>query len=130
MPARVTIFLIVFVGGGIGSMLRHIVNQACSAAFGTKFPYGTLAVNLAGSIAIGALAEWFALRGHGDQHVRLFIITGVIGGFTTFSAFSLDAVLLWERGDIGGLATYVALSIAGAMLGVLFGIVILRNVLS
>src|SRR5690606_3497690 len=93
-------YLIVFLGGGLGAALRHGVNLGAARLLGTAFPYGTLAVNVAGSLAMGLLAAWFAFRGDAAQHWRLFFATGVLGGFTTFSAFSLDVALLYERGAI------------------------------
>ena len=90
---------------------------------GTGWPYGTFTVNLVGSFSIGAIVGWFALRGHGGSAWLLFLTTGVLGGFTTFSAFSLDVVLLYERGQIGLAALYIAgslvLSIAVAFLGLI-----------
>ena len=83
-------------------MLRHAVNQASAAYFGVNFPWGTLFVNVVGSLAMGLLAGWFAFRGEGGQLLRLFLATGILGGFTTFSAFSIDAALLWERGQSAG----------------------------
>jgi len=126
---RFLIFVIVFCGGGIGSMLRHAFNQASAAVLGTKFPFGTLGVNLIGSMAIGALTEWFALRGAGNHHTRLFLITGVLGGFTTFSAFSLDTALLWQRGDTGMAITYVGSSVGGAIVGIFSGMAIAKALL-
>jgi hypothetical protein len=70
-------FLLVFLGGGLGSMLRHAVNQASAAQFGVDFAWGTLIVNIVGSFAMGLLAGWFALRGEGEQMLRLFLATGI-----------------------------------------------------
>lgn len=103
---------IVFVGGGIGAALRHLVNLGAARLFGVGFPWGTLAVNIAGSLAMGLLAAWLATRYAGpDHHLRLFLATGILGGFTTFSAFSLDAVVLWERGAHAVAAGYVGASV-------------------
>ena len=114
-------YAIVFLGGGIGAALRHGVNLA-AARLGLAFPIGTLAVNVAGSFLMGVLVAYFALRSGIDQHVRLLLTTGLLGGFTTFSAFSLDAALMWEKGAIGQLALYaggsVLLSVAGLFAGV------------
>jgi CrcB protein len=120
-------FLIVFVGGGIGSMLRHAVNQASAATIGVNFPYGTLLVNITGSLAMGLIAGWFAFHGRGGQLVPLFLTTGILGGFTTFSAFSLDAALLWQRGQIAGAAIYVVGSVGVAMVCVFAGLAIMRT---
>lgn len=113
-------YLIVFAGAGIGGALRHGVNMA-AARLGHSFPLGTFAVNLLGGFLMGVLAAYFAYRTGIPQHVRLFLITGLLGGFTTFSAFSLDAALMWERGALGELAIYAAssviLSVAALFLG-------------
>ena len=113
-------YAMVFVGGGIGAALRHAVNLAADR-LGLAFPVGTLAVNVAGSVLMGVLVAFFALRSGIDQHVRLLLTTGLLGGFTTFSAFSLDAALMWQRGAIGQLALYaggsVLLSVAGLFAG-------------
>jgi len=113
-------YAIVFLGGGIGAALRHGVNLA-AARLGLAFPVGTLAVNVAGSFLMGVLVAYFALRSGIDQQVRLLLTTGLLGGFTTFSAFSLDAALMWEKGAIGQLAFYaggsVLLSVAGLFAG-------------
>jgi fluoride exporter len=122
--------LLVFLGGGIGSILRHTVNQTSAALFGVNFPWGTLFVNIIGSLAMGMLAGWFALRGQGGPLFRLFLATGVLGGFTTFSAFSLEAALLWERGQTAAAGMYVVGSVVGAIIGVLAGIAIMRTLLA
>ena len=87
------LYLIVFLGAGIGGALRHGVNVGATRLFGFGFPFGTLIVNIVGSFAMGLLAGYFAFRPGINQHMRLFLTTGVLGGFTTFSAFSLDAAL-------------------------------------
>jgi CrcB protein len=95
-----TAITLVFVGAGIGGVLRHGVNIAALRAFGPGFPWATLGVNVAGSFVMGILAGWLALKAPGDlaHPLRLFVGVGVLGGFTTFSAFSLDLVILWQRG--------------------------------
>jgi fluoride exporter len=122
-----SIFLI-FVGGGIGAALRHGVNVAAAAWFGTGFPWGTMIVNIVGSFVIGGLAAWFAFRGDAmwTQPLRLFLATGILGGFTTFSAFSLDVVLLWDRGQVAAAAAYVAASIALSILALALGLFLVR----
>jgi CrcB protein len=113
-------YAFVFVGGGLGAALRHAVNLA-AARLGYAFPVGTLAVNVGGSFLMGVLVAWFALRTGVDQHVRLALTTGLLGGFTTFSAFSLDSALMWQRGAFAQLALYaggsVVLSVAGLFAG-------------
>lgn len=125
-------YLIVFLGAGIGGSLRHAVNVACARAFGTGFPWGTITVNIVGSFAMGALAAWLAFKaGEGwSQPLRLFLTTGILGGFTTFSAFSLDAALLWERGDIGASLAYVALSVILSIAGLAAGLAFVRTLAS
>lgn len=114
-------YLVVFIGGGLGAAFRHGVNRAAMTYLGAGFPYGTLFVNVLGGILMGVLAELFVVKGGGSQEFRLFLTTGVLGGFTTFSAFSLDAALMWQRSDYLALASYVTasvlLSIAGLFLG-------------
>lgn len=120
-------YLIVFLGGGIGAALRHGVNLAAARLLGTAFPYGTLTVNVVGSLAMGLLAAYFAFKGDATQHWRLFFTTGILGGFTTFSAFSLDVALLYERGELGLAALYVLASVALAVGGLFAGLAIVRN---
>ena len=104
-------YLAVFVGGGFGAALRHGVNRASLAWFGPAFPYGTLFVNVTGGLLMGVFAELLLVKGGGSQEFRLFLTTGLLGGFTTFSAFSLDAALMWQRGDYATLASYVLASV-------------------
>ena len=104
-------YLFVFVGGGLGAALRHGVNRASLAYLEPAFPYGTLFVNIVGGLLMGVLAELFLVKGGGSQEFRLFLTTGLLGGFTTFSAFSLDAALMWQRSDYAALGTYVVASI-------------------
>src|SRR3954468_19421375 len=102
------LYLIVFIGAGIGGALRHGVNVAATRQFGFGFPFGTLIVNIVGSFLMGLLAGFFAYRGGlVPQHARLFLTTGVLGGFTTFSAFSLDAALLFERHSYSMAMSYI-----------------------
>ena len=123
-------FLLIFLGGGIGSMLRHVVNQTGMALFGPSFPWGTLLVNIVGSLAMGLLAGWSDFRSEGGQLIRLFLATGILGGFTTFSAFSLDVALLWQRGQTGAAVLYVLGSVTVAIIGVFTGLAIMRVLLS
>ena len=120
-------YLIVFIGAGIGGALRHGVNGAAARLLGTGFPWGTLAVNIAGSLIMGLLAGYFAFRGEAAQVWRLFFTTGILGGFTTFSAFSLDTALLYERGQMAPLAAYVAGSVLLSILAVFLGLAIMRS---
>src|SRR6478752_3794499 len=127
MNAAMTPWLVVFVGGGLGSMLRHGVNVSAARLFGTGFPFGTLIANITGCFVMGLFAGYFAFRGDASQTWRLFLMTGVLGGYTTFSAFSLDALLLYERGQAGLAALYVVASVGCALLGVVIGMALTRG---
>jgi CrcB protein len=120
-------YLIVFLGGGAGAALRHGMNLAAARALGTAFPYGTLIINVTGSLVMGLIAGYFALKGDASQHWRLFLTTGILGGYTTFSAFSLDAALLYERGEVGLSALYVVASVVVSIAGLFAGLAIVRS---
>lgn len=120
-------WLAVFLGAGIGGMLRHAVNLGAARVLGTGFPFGTLIVNIVGCFVMGVLVESFARFHDPGQTVRLFLATGVLGGFTTFSAFSIDAALLFERGSPGLAAFYVAASVFASLAGVAAGLVLVRQ---
>jgi CrcB protein len=120
-------YLLVFLGGGIGAAMRHGVNVAFARWFGASFPYHTLFENVSGSFAMGLLAGYFAFKGGASQNLRLFLTTGILGGYTTFSAFSLDAVLLWERHQYGSAALYAALSVAASIGGLVLGLALIRS---
>lgn len=121
-------YLLVFLGGGVGAALRHGVNRTALLLLGSSFPFGTLIVNIAGSMLIGILAELFVVKGGGSQELRLFLTTGVLGGFTTFSAFSLDAAVMWQRGDHGTLCAYVIGSVALSIGALFLGMIAVRAV--
>lgn len=120
-------YLIVFLGGGLGAALRHGINIFTARVFGTGFPYGTLTVNVTGSLIMGLLAAYFAFKGDASQQWRLFLATGVLGGYTTFSAFSLDVALLYERGDLALAALYVLASVALSILALFAGLYLVRH---
>jgi CrcB protein len=103
------------------------VNVGAVRVFGYGFPFGTLIVNIAGSFLMGLLAGYFAFRPGISQHLRLFLTTGVLGGFTTFSAFSLDAALLVERHAFGMAAGYMVGSVAASLSALFFGLAIFRS---
>ena len=119
-------YLLVFVGGGVGAALRHGVNRAALALLGGGSPFGTLTVNVLGSYLMGVLAGLLLARGMGEHPVRLFLATGVLGGFTTFSAFSLDAALMWQRGELASLGIYAAASVVGSIGALLLGLATAR----
>ncbi|QRM54628.1 fluoride efflux transporter CrcB [Sinorhizobium sp. BG8] len=120
-------YLIVFLGAGIGGAGRHGVNVVAARLFGTSFPVATLAINVLGCFLMGIIAGIFAFRSHLPYEARLFLTTGVLGGFTTFSAFSLDAALLWDRGAIGQAAFYVGASVVLTLVGVAAGMALARS---
>ena len=119
-------YITVFFGAGIGGVLRLAANRA-GILLSPSFPWSTLFVNVSGSLAIGLIAGWFALRGQGGQTLRLFLTTGVLGGYTTFSAFALDTALLWERGQVWGSAFYVTSSVLLSVAGAFLGLAIIRQ---
>jgi CrcB protein len=123
-----TAFLLVFLGGGIGASFRHGVNLAAARTIGGDFPWGTLIVNVTGSFLMGLLAGYLVFRAGVNltQHARLFLATGVLGGYTTFSAFSLDAALLMERGAAGQALSYVLGSVLFSILGLFAGLWLVR----
>jgi CrcB protein len=125
-------YLLVFIGAGIGGSLRHAVNVGAGRLWGPSFPWGTFFVNVVGSFVMGALIAWLTSRAQQPfhDHARLFLATGVLGGFTTFSAFSLDAVALWERGDLGLALAYVAASIVLSIAGLAAGLTLARSLAS
>ena len=124
-------YLVVFLGGGLGAALRHGVNRTALLLATGGFPVNTLFVNVVGSFVMGLLTGLFAWRGEASsQTLRLFLTTGVLGGFTTFSAFSLDAALFYEKGLFGLAAGYVVLSVGLSLGGVFAGLAVSRAVFS
>ena len=117
---------LVALGGGMGAAARHLVGLASLRALGPAFPYGTLIVNVLGSLLMGLLVEWLARRG---TPLRPLLAAGFLGGFTTFSTFSLDAVALWERGEGTVAAAYVIGSVFLGVGGLIAGLAIGRAVL-
>jgi CrcB protein len=103
--------LLVASGGAIGSVARYLVGVGMARVFGVAFPYGTLAVNVIGGFLMGLFIELLARRFEGSPELRLFIAIGILGGFTTFSSFSLDVVVLWERGELAIALSYVLASV-------------------
>ncbi|MEQ8658179.1 MAG: CrcB family protein [Hyphomicrobiales bacterium] len=130
---------LVFVGGGLGAVARYGLVRASENALGTAFPYGVLAANIAGSFVMGVLAGWLVARGGGfgpfldmagHDAAKAALATGLLGGFTTFSAFSLDAVRLWEMGSHGAAIAYVGLSVFLALAALVVGLMLARVVLT
>jgi CrcB protein len=123
-------YLIVFLGGGLGAALRHGVNLLTARLLpGFGLPIATLTINVTGSIVMGVLVAIFAYKGGGSQHWRLFLTTGILGGYTTFSTFSLDVALLYERGDLVQAALYVLGSVVFSIAGILLALALTRHFL-
>lgn len=122
-------FVLVFLGSGIGGALRHGVNTLAERFGGTSFPVSTLTVNIVGSFLIGMVAETFAQKAQLPANLRLFLATGLIGGFTTFSAFALDVVTLWERGRGLVAVTYVVVSVLVGVVALLAGMALIKALL-
>jgi CrcB protein len=118
-------WLLVFIGGGLGAMARHGINRAGLAVLGPGFPWWTFGVNVAGCFLIGLAAGLFGALETG-HNARLFLITGVLGGFTTFSAFSLDALTLWERGAQLQAGLYILGSVILSLLAAAIGLMLSR----
>ena len=116
----------VMVGGAIGAGTRHLVGQIMLARLGPAFPWWTLSINIAGSLLMGLLVGWLARSG-GSDTTRLFLGVGILGGFTTFSSFSMEFWLLFERGQAGQAAAYVLASVVGGILACGLGLLLLRE---
>lgn len=126
VPSSLPASLLVALGGGGGALLRyHLGRQFGAASLG--FPWATLTVNVAGSTAMGLLVGWLARHGDGGaEGWRLLLGVGLLGGFTTFSAFSLEIVGLWQRGQPGLAALYAAVSVVAGVLGLIAGLALTR----
>ena len=118
----------VMVGGAIGAGARHLVGQAMLARLGPGFPWWTMTINIVGSLLMGLLVGWLALRGAGGEAARLFLGVGVLGGFTTFSAFSMEYWLLFERGQMAQAAAYVLGSVLLGIAAFALGLFVMRQV--
>lgn len=124
-PPMNTIFAI-GLGGAIGSIARYLTISFCGRLCGAEFPWGTLAVNIIGSFVMGTLAGAFAYRWSADQAVRAFLTTGILGGYTTFSSFSLDTAQLLERGATASASFYILASVALSLGGLFTGLFLMR----
>ena len=118
--------LLVAIGGGAGSALRYLVGRWTLANLGPELPFGTWAVNILGGLAMGLLAGWLSRFDDGGDGLRLLFGVGLLGGFTTFSAFSLEMFNMIGRGDIGLAGAYAVSSVAGATLAVFTGVYLAR----
>lgn len=119
--------LLVAAGGALGSVARYLTGLATLRWPGPGYPWGTLFVNIVGGLAIGICAELIARRFDGSQELRLFIITGILGGFTTFSAFSLEVTAMAERGDYVTALLYVLTSVVISVAAVFAGLALVRS---
>lgn len=118
--------LLVALGGALGSVCRYLVGVGASRLLGADFPFGTMIVNIVGSFVMGLFIELLAVRFDGSESLRLFVAVGILGGFTTLSSFSLDSVVLFERGAIGAAALYVGGSIVLSLAALIAGLHFVR----
>lgn len=123
-------FLLVFLGAGVGGALRHGINLAAMRLFGTGLPYGTVIVNILGSLMMGLAIEYWSLKSGLPQSLRLFLTTGMLGGFTTFSTFSLDTAVLWEKGQPTTAIVYAAFSVLISIAALFAGLAVVRTFLA
>jgi CrcB protein len=119
--------LAIAAGGAIGSVLRHFAGSGAMALLGLAFPYGTLFVNIFGSFLMGVFVGSFAQYGNLSPELRAFLTVGLLGGFTTFSSFSLDVVTLYERGEVAAAILYVALSVILSLAAIFAGLFLMRS---
>ena len=120
--------LYVALGGALGASARHLLGIAAFKTLGPGYPYGTMAANVIGGLLMGLLAGWLALKVSGGENLRLFLGVGLLGGFTTFSAFSLDAVLMYEKKAYGALLGYVGGSVILSIGALMIGLILARKV--
>lgn len=118
--------LIVAAGGAVGSVTRHLVGTASLRLFGSGFPVGTMVVNIVGSFLMGVFIELLAQRFSASEQLRLLVATGFLGGFTTFSAFSLDFITLWQRGETVAAVAYATVSVIVSLLALAGGLALVR----
>jgi CrcB protein len=122
-----THLLLIALGGALGASLRHLSGLALLRLLGPAFPWGTLFVNVIGSLAMGLLIGWLVKRTGTSTEIKLFLVTGLLGGFTTFSAFSLDAANLWERGELSLAFGYVVSSVLFSIIAIFAGLWLSRT---
>ena len=120
-------YLLVFLGAGVGGAFRHAFNLGFARLMPAALGASTLVVNVLGSFLMGMLIEWLAGKGEATQGARLFLATGVLGGFTTFSAFSLETVLLYERGQIGWATINIFASVTMSLAALIAGLALVRQ---
>ncbi len=116
----------VAIGGSLGSVARYLVAVGAGRLVGTAFPWGTLVINIVGSFLIGVFAESFALSWNVSQTLRVFLIVGICGGFTTFSTFSLDTIVLMQRGELVPAGAYIVASVVLSIMALFGGLLLVR----
>lgn len=119
--------LLVMIGGGIGAALRYLLGLASLRALGPGYPWGTLGANVIGGFVMGLVAGWLATRAAGGEAIRLFVAVGILGGFTTFSAFSLETMLMIERGELVPALLYVLVSVIASVGALALGLALMRG---
>ena len=124
------IYLVVSLGAGLGGAWRLGINEIAARLLGVDFPFGTLIINVVGAFFMGVLTKYFVFRGGVSQELRLFLTTGILGGFTTFSTFALESVVLWERGQWMPSVVYVVLSVFLSIAALIAGLAIVRLIIS
>lgn len=122
------LILAVAAGGAAGAVARYLVMSAVGAVMGSGFPYATLTVNVVGSFILGVVVETAALAWSPSEALRAFLVVGVLGAFTTFSTFSLDVAVLYERGALVSLAVYIIVSVALSVAALFAGLALVRAV--
>ena len=113
-------------GGALGSVLRYLIGMTVQNITVSQFPWGTLSVNILGSFLMGAVVTYMALAWNPSAEVKAFLTVGLLGGFTTFSAFSLDVITLWERGAPMVVMGYVMGSILLSLFAIILGVMVTR----
>lgn len=114
--------LLVALGGALGSVCRYLVGVGAGRLLGADFPFGTIIVNIAGSFIMGLFIELLGVKFDGSESLRLFVAVGILGGFTTLSSFSLDTIVLFERGAVAAAAVYVGASIVLSLAALVAGL--------
>jgi len=123
--------ILVAIGGALGAVARYLMMNLIGHNLGNNFPYATIIVNVSGSLAMGLLIGWLANAiPQNASDIRLFLAVGVLGGYTTFSSFSLDAITLFERGELAAMAIYIFSSVCLSLIGLLAGLYIVRTIIS
>ena len=121
-------FVYIALGGALGAVSRYMTIQAAERFLGEQFPYGTLIVNVLGSILIGIVIEYLYRSDTPNDELRLFLVIGLLGGYTTFSSFSLDSLKMWQDGNITAALTYIGFSVGLSLLGIWAGSQIIRGI--